>query len=196
MNINESQITDIIKKKYPIECNILQREGYNLARLFTDDFNNYIVIENDDDDDTITVTFLSIELCSIDEVFERKNEGSFFIVEDINDLKKLIDMNLVFYQDYNLEKIDMDNFEKNLKSKYPMEKKFNGDRNKFSKEDLKMFDDIAKLGINYCNCYPSDKTHPDYAFCDKCEMVVPGTDESIVRQVVALTGQFKFLKSK
>lgn len=61
-----------------------------------------------------------------------------------------------------------------------MEKKFNGDRNKFSKEDLKMFDDIAKLDINYCSCYPSNQTHPDYAICDKCELVVPGTDHQLI----------------
>ncbi|WP_299183700.1 hypothetical protein [uncultured Aquimarina sp.] len=107
MKINDSQITEIIKRKYAFECNVSQKKGYGPARLFTDDFDNYIVIEQndyDDGDDTIAVTFLSIELCTIKEVFNRKNEGSFFIVEDINDLKKLIDMNLVFYQDYNLEK--------------------------------------------------------------------------------------------
>ena len=31
---------------------------------------------------------------------------------------------------------------------------------------------------------------------DKCELVVPGTDEDLVRQAVFLTGQYKFLKAK
>ena len=77
-----------------------------------------------------------------------------------------------------------------------MKEKFNGDRNKFCKEDLKMFDNIARLDINYCSCYSSDQIHPDYALCEKCELVVPGTDESVVRSVVSITGKLNLLKSK
>lgn len=77
-----------------------------------------------------------------------------------------------------------------------MSKKFNGDKNKFSKEDFKLFNDIASLDINYCNCYPDLKIHPDYSICGKCEKVVLGTDEFIVKQLVSITGQFNLLKSK
>ncbi|GAB1858380.1 hypothetical protein MHTCC0001_32170 [Flavobacteriaceae bacterium MHTCC 0001] len=77
-----------------------------------------------------------------------------------------------------------------------MRNRFNGDRTKFSSEELRMLDDIAKLDINYCECYPSNQIHPDESFCEKCELVVPGTDETSIRSLVAITGQFKLLKSK
>lgn len=103
MNINNPQITYIIKTKYPIECNVLQKEDYDLSRLFTDDFDNYIVIEEAKRDELITVTFFNSSL-SNNEVFEKKNGGTFFIIKNINDLKKLIEMNLVFYSDSYSEK--------------------------------------------------------------------------------------------
>ncbi len=77
-----------------------------------------------------------------------------------------------------------------------MSEKFNGDENKFSKEDLKLIKDISSLDINYYSCYSDSKIHPDYAICEKCEKVVPGTDQSLVRQLVHITGQFNLLKSK
>ncbi|TDT46919.1 hypothetical protein CLV90_0984 [Maribacter spongiicola] len=77
-----------------------------------------------------------------------------------------------------------------------MEEKFNGNRNKFSRENLKLFDDIARLDINYCECYAVEDVHPDFALCSKCELVVPGTDESEIKFLVSITGNYNLLKPK
>ncbi|WP_405399321.1 hypothetical protein [Maribacter sp. Asnod2-G09] len=77
-----------------------------------------------------------------------------------------------------------------------MNEKFKGDRSKFSKEDLKLFDDVASLDINYCTCYGIDEVHPDFALCGRCELVVPGTDESIIKTLVSITGNYNLLKYK
>ncbi|MBW8244308.1 hypothetical protein K1F50_15975 [Muricauda oceani] len=75
-----------------------------------------------------------------------------------------------------------------------MKKQWHGDRTRFSKEDLRMFDDIANLELDYCKC--GNRQSPEYFFCDNCEKPIPGVDEGIVKTLVTITGQFKFLKSK
>lgn len=77
-----------------------------------------------------------------------------------------------------------------------MEGKFKGERSKFSQEDLKLFDDIASLDVNYCSCYAAEDDHPDFGLCGKCELVVPGTDESVIKMLVSITGNYNLLKSK
>lgn len=77
-----------------------------------------------------------------------------------------------------------------------MEEKFNGNRSKFSRENLKLFDDIASLDINYCQCYAVQDVHPDFALCSKCELVVLGTDESVIKTLFSITGDYNLLKSK
>lgn len=99
MELKDPQISDILKHKYPIEYKIIKKEGYDLSRCFTDDFNNYIIMEKDNEN-IITVTFLYSEL-SRQETFEKRNEGTFFIIENVNDFKQLIKMNLVFLSNYN-----------------------------------------------------------------------------------------------
>ncbi|WP_396632370.1 hypothetical protein [Maribacter sp. R86514] len=66
----------------------------------------------------------------------------------------------------------------------------------FTIEDLKLFDDVVSLDNNYCTCYCIDEIHPDFALCGKCELVIPGTDESIIKTLVSIKGNYNLLKSQ
>ncbi|GAB1858379.1 hypothetical protein MHTCC0001_32160 [Flavobacteriaceae bacterium MHTCC 0001] len=100
MKLDNPELIYIVTSKYPFECDILQKKGCSAARVFTDDDDNFIILQEDnDEDETLTVTFLK-DYASGQKVYENRNKGTFFIVENLIDLKKLIDMNLVYYYNY------------------------------------------------------------------------------------------------